>query len=122
MGQATEPRRPARASKSPALKGDIRIPGDKSISHRALMLGGLAAGQTRITGLLESEDVRATGKVMQAMGAAIGRDGETWVINGTGNGCLLAPETPLDFGNARHRLPPDHGAGGSLRFRDRFHR
>jgi 3-phosphoshikimate 1-carboxyvinyltransferase len=100
MGLATEPRRPARASKSQALKGDIRIPGDKSISHRALMLGGLAAGETRITGLLEGEDVIATGKAMQAMGAAIRKDADTWIINGTGNGCLLAPEAPLDFGNA----------------------
>ncbi|MGJ8569325.1 MAG: 3-phosphoshikimate 1-carboxyvinyltransferase [Hoeflea sp.] len=100
MGPATEPRRPARASKSQALKGDIRIPGDKSISHRSLMLGGLAAGETRITGLLEGEDVIATGKAMRAMGAAIRKNGDTWIINGTGNGCLLVPEAPFDFGNA----------------------
>ena len=72
MGHATAPLRPAKATKSPALKGDVRIPGDKSISHRALMLGGLAAGETRITGLLEGEDVLNTGKAMQAMGAALG--------------------------------------------------
>ncbi|MCC0035312.1 MAG: 3-phosphoshikimate 1-carboxyvinyltransferase [Hoeflea sp.] len=100
MGHATAPLRPAKAAKSRALSGDVRIPGDKSISHRALMLGGLAAGETRITGLLEGEDVLATGRAMQAMGAALRKDGDTWIINGVGNGCLLAPETALDFGNA----------------------
>ncbi|MEM5471082.1 3-phosphoshikimate 1-carboxyvinyltransferase [Hoeflea sp. AS60] len=94
------PLRPAKASKSPALKGDIRIPGDKSISHRSFMFGGLAAGETRITGLLEGEDVINTGKAMQAMGAAIRKEGQVWIINGVGNGCLLAPVAELDFGNA----------------------
>lgn len=100
MGHATAPLRPAKAAKGRALSGDVRIPGDKSISHRAFMLGGLAAGETRITGLLEGEDVLATGKAMQAMGAAMRKDGDTWIINGVGNGCLLAPEAGLDFGNA----------------------
>ena len=100
MGHATAHPRPATACKSLALTGEIRIPGDKSISHRSLMLGGLAEGETRITGLLEGEDVINTGKAMQAMGAAIRKDGATWVIRGVGNGCLLAPEAPLDFGNA----------------------
>ncbi|WP_417432971.1 3-phosphoshikimate 1-carboxyvinyltransferase [Hoeflea sp.] len=100
MGHATALLRPAKATKSPALKGDIRVPGDKSISHRALMLGGLAAGETRITGLLEGEDVINTGRAMQAMGAAIRKNGDTWIVNGVGNGCLLAPEAALDFGNA----------------------
>lgn len=100
MGHAIAPPRPAKATKSRALSGDVRIPGDKSISHRALMLGGLAAGETRITGLLEGEDVLNTGKAMQAMGAALRKDGDAWIINGVGNGCLLAPETPLDFGNS----------------------
>lgn len=100
MGHASSAAIPATASKSPALKGDIRIPGDKSISHRAFMFGGLAGGETRITGLLEGEDVINTGRAMQAMGAVIRKQAETWIINGTGNGCLLAPEAPLDFGNA----------------------
>jgi len=64
------------------------------------MFGGLASGETRITGLLEGEDVINTGRAMQAMGARIKKDGDTWIIQGTGNGCLLAPEAPLDFGNA----------------------
>lgn len=91
---------PATARRSRDLKGDIRIPGDKSISHRSFMFGGLASGETRISGLLEGEDILATGKAMQAMGAQIRKDGEIWIINGTGNGCLLESETPLDFGNA----------------------
>ncbi|MBP2235981.1 3-phosphoshikimate 1-carboxyvinyltransferase [Sinorhizobium kostiense] len=92
--------RPATARKSSDLRGTVRIPGDKSISHRSFMFGGLASGETRITGLLEGEDVINTGKAMQAMGAQIRKEGDTWIINGVGNGALLAPEAPLDFGNA----------------------
>ncbi len=92
--------KPARSRKSGKLSGAVRIPGDKSISHRALMFGGLASGETRITGLLEGEDVINTGKAMRAMGASIEKVGAEWIIQGTGNGALLAPETPLDFGNA----------------------
>lgn len=91
---------PASARKSENLKGTVRIPGDKSISHRSFMFGGLASGETRITGLLEGEDVINTGKAMRAMGAKIEKVGDTWIIQGTGNGALLAPEAPLDFGNA----------------------
>ncbi|CAN7532837.1 3-phosphoshikimate 1-carboxyvinyltransferase [Rhizobium sp. LjRoot254] len=91
---------PATARKSENLRGTVRIPGDKSISHRSFMFGGLAAGETRITGLLEGEDVINTGKAMKAMGARIDKQGDTWIIHGTGNGALLAPEAPLDFGNA----------------------
>jgi 3-phosphoshikimate 1-carboxyvinyltransferase len=91
---------PATARRSDALAGRARVPGDKSISHRALMFGGLAAGETRVTGLLEGEDVLRTGEAMRAMGAVFGRDGEAWVVQGVGNGCLLEPREPLDFGNA----------------------
>lgn len=91
---------PATASRSQALSGSVRVPGDKSISHRSFMFGGLAAGQTRITGLLEGEDVLRTGEAMKAMGARIVKTGDEWVIDGVGNGCLLEPVEPLDFGNA----------------------
>jgi 3-phosphoshikimate 1-carboxyvinyltransferase len=91
---------PATARKSENLKGTVRIPGDKSISHRSFMFGGLASGETRISGLLEGEDVINTGKAMRAMGAKIEKVGDTWIIQGTGNGALLAAEAPLDFGNA----------------------
>lgn len=92
--------RSALSRKSSGLAGSVRVPGDKSISHRALMLGGLATGETRVTGLLEGEDVLRTGDAMKAMGALIERDGKAWRIKGTGNGCLLEPDAPLDFGNA----------------------
>lgn len=91
---------PAISAKSPALSGTVRMPGDKSISHRSFMFGGLASGETRITGLLEGEDVLRTGEAMKAMGARIEKRGAEWIIQGTGNGCLLEPVAPLDFGNA----------------------
>ncbi len=77
------------------------MPGDKSISHRSLMLGALAVGETRVTGLLEGEDVIATAQAMRQMGATIRRleNGE-WVINGVGVGGLLQPAEPLDMGNS----------------------
>ena len=92
--------RPATARRSEALSGTARVPGDKSISHRSLMFGGLASGQSRITGLLEGEDVLRTGEAMKAMGARIERREGEWIVDGVGNGCLLEAETPLDFGNA----------------------
>jgi 3-phosphoshikimate 1-carboxyvinyltransferase len=91
---------PATARRSQALSGTARVPGDKSISHRSFMFGGLASGETRITGLLEGEDVLRTGAAMKAMGAQIEKKGAEWIIRGTGNGALLEPEGPLDFGNA----------------------
>jgi 3-phosphoshikimate 1-carboxyvinyltransferase len=94
------PPRPATSRRAGSLSGRVRVPGDKSISHRSFMLGGLASGETRISGLLEGEDVMRTGAAMKAMGAVIRRDGAEWVIRGTGNGALLEPEAPLDFGNA----------------------
>ncbi len=96
----TLPPQPATARRSSDLSGTVRMPGDKSISHRSFMFGGLASGETRITGLLEGEDVMRTGDAMKAMGARIAKQGDTWIIQGTGNGCLLEPTAPLDFGNA----------------------
>ncbi|HTV71735.1 MAG TPA: 3-phosphoshikimate 1-carboxyvinyltransferase [Rhizobiaceae bacterium] len=92
--------RPATARRSDSLRGTARVPGDKSISHRSFMFGGLASGETRITGLLEGEDVMRTGEAMKAMGARIEKRGSEWIIQGVGNGCLLKPQAPLDFGNA----------------------
>jgi 3-phosphoshikimate 1-carboxyvinyltransferase len=91
---------PAVARRSQPLTGRAQVPGDKSISHRSFMFGALASGETRITGLLEGEDVMRTGEAMKAMGARIEKRGAEWVIKGVGNGCLLQPEAPLDFGNA----------------------
>jgi 3-phosphoshikimate 1-carboxyvinyltransferase len=93
--------RPLVSRRAAALKGTVRVPGDKSISHRSLMFGGLAVGETRITGLLEGEDVLATAAAMRAMGADIRRheDG-TWTAVGVGVGGLAEPDAPLDLGNA----------------------
>ncbi|MBO0905153.1 3-phosphoshikimate 1-carboxyvinyltransferase [Jiella sonneratiae] len=92
--------RPLTARRRGALAGRVRVPGDKSISHRAFLFGGLAAGTTRIHGLLEGEDVLATGRAMAAMGARIEKQGDVYVVDGVGNGALLEPEGVLDFGNA----------------------
>jgi 3-phosphoshikimate 1-carboxyvinyltransferase len=92
--------RPMLGRRGQALAGRARVPGDKSISHRAFLFGGLASGRTRVTGLLEGEDVLATGRAMRAMGARIEREGEAWLVDGVGVGCLLEPDAPLDFGNA----------------------
>ncbi len=84
-----------------ALAGRVAVPGDKSISHRALMLSALAVGTSRVEGLLEGEDVLATAAAMRAMGATIvrGEDG-AWTIDGVGVGGLLQPRQALDMGNS----------------------
>jgi 3-phosphoshikimate 1-carboxyvinyltransferase len=93
--------RPRRFLPSGPLRGRIRVPGDKSISHRAIMLSALAVGESRITGLLEGEDVLATAAAMRAMGAHVERTGAgEWLVHGVGVGALLQPETALDMGNS----------------------
>jgi 3-phosphoshikimate 1-carboxyvinyltransferase len=83
------------------LSGKARVPGDKSISHRALILGALAVGETRISGLLEGEDVLNTAKAMRALGAKVERTGDfAWSVRGVGVAGFAQPETPLDFGNS----------------------
>jgi 3-phosphoshikimate 1-carboxyvinyltransferase len=84
-----------------ALSGRIAVPGDKSISHRALMFGALAVGETRITGLLEGEDVQRTAAAMRALGAEVIRDPDgTWRVAGRGIGGLLEPADVLEMGNS----------------------
>jgi 3-phosphoshikimate 1-carboxyvinyltransferase len=93
--------RPLEARHSSALSGQVRVPGDKSISHRALILGALAVGETRISGLLEGEDVLNTAKAMRALGAQVERQGDgTWSVHGVGVGGFAPPQSPLDFGNS----------------------
>jgi 3-phosphoshikimate 1-carboxyvinyltransferase len=87
------------------LSGRVRVPGDKSISHRALMFGALAIGETRIEGLLEGEDVLNTAKAMRALGAQVsqhdtGASAGIWVVHGRGVGGLTEPESVLDMGNS----------------------
>ena len=111
---------PATSKKSADLSGHIRIPGDKSISHRSLMFGALASGETRISGLLEGEDVIHTANAMRAMGAKITKDNDVYVIHGTGNGCLLEPDQPLDFGNAGTGARLTMGLVGTYAMKTRF--
>jgi 3-phosphoshikimate 1-carboxyvinyltransferase len=92
--------RPLTSRTAPALSGTVRVPGDKSISHRALIFGALAAGTTRISGLLEAEDVLNTAKALTALGAPAQKSGSEWQVLGRGIGGLRAPEGPLDFGNS----------------------
>ena len=83
------------------LRGMAEVPGDKSVSHRALILGALSIGETRILGLLEGEDVLDTGRAMRAFGARVERlaDGE-WQVQGVGVGGFLEPEDVIDCGNS----------------------
>jgi len=97
---ATSPRPHASSRPVHALNGTITVPGDKSISHRALMFGALAVGQTRISGLLEGEDVLRTAAAMSALGAEISRDGADWLVSGQGIGALTEPADVLDMGNS----------------------
>jgi 3-phosphoshikimate 1-carboxyvinyltransferase len=92
---------PLAARRAGPLRGRVRVPGDKSISHRALIFGALAVGETRISGLLEGEDVLNTGNAMQALGATVERTGEgAWRVCGVGVGGFRAPADVLDFGNS----------------------
>ena len=93
--------RPFQIAGAGALRGRVEVPGDKSISHRAVMFAGLAVGESRIEGLLEGEDVLATAAAMRAMGARIERgDDAAWRIAGVGVGGLLQPAGALEMGNS----------------------
>ena len=85
------PSSPLTAARPRALSGRVRVPGDKSISHRALMFGALATGRTHIRGLLEGEDVLNTAKALQALGCPVRKNGGVWEILGRGVGGLVAP-------------------------------
>ncbi|MGU3540248.1 3-phosphoshikimate 1-carboxyvinyltransferase [Methylobacterium sp. A54F] len=100
MSHASEPQ-PLTATPGTPLRGALRPPGDKSISHRAMILGLLAIGETRVEGLLEGDDVLRTADAAKALGAGIERLGEgRWRIRGAGIGGLSDPAATLDFGNA----------------------
>lgn len=92
---------PMTARKSSALKGTASVPGDKSISHRSLIFGAMALGETRVTGLLEGQDVLDTAKAMQAFGATVTRHGEgDWSVQGVGVGGFQEPADVIDCGNS----------------------
>ena len=86
---------PLEARSSGPLIGNVRVPGDKSISHRALILGALAVGETRVSGLLEGEDVLNTAKAMRTLGAWVERTGEfAWSVRGVGVAGFAQPQAP----------------------------
>ncbi len=93
--------KPLKSQAVESLNGAVRAPGDKSISHRALMIGALAVGETRIDGLLEGEDVLATAEALRALGAEVTKEPSgTWSVHGRGIGGLREPEGVLDMGNS----------------------
>ncbi len=99
--QTTAQNLPLAAHRSGPLRGRARVPGDKSISIRALILGALTVGETRIGGLLEGEDVLATAQALRALGAGLERrGGGAWRVHGVGVAGLAEPGAPLDFGNS----------------------
>lgn len=100
--------KPLTANPSARLSGRIAVPGDKSISHRALILGALGTGRTRILGLLEADDVMATARAVTALGADVVRSNGAFEVMGQGVGGLCAASGPLDFGNS--------GTGSRLMF------
>ncbi|WGH77763.1 3-phosphoshikimate 1-carboxyvinyltransferase [Jannaschia ovalis] len=94
------PATPLTAAAAGPLTGTAHVPGDKSISHRSLILGAMTVGETRVTGLLEGQDVLDTGRAMRAFGAQVEKQGDTWVIHGVGTGGLAEPEDVIDCGNS----------------------
>lgn len=88
------------AGRAGALSGTVRVAGDKSISHRALMLGAIATGVTRIRGLLEGEDVIDTARAVTALGARAQKKGDVWEVTGRGVGGLTQPAEAIDYGNS----------------------
>ena len=110
-----------RAKRSGPLSGTVRPPGDKSISHRALMVGTLAVGETAIDGLLESADVLATAAAMRAFGATVTQTAPgAWWVAGLGVGGLLEPERVIDFANAGTGVRLAMGLAGSHAFATTF--
>ncbi|SLN44934.1 3-phosphoshikimate 1-carboxyvinyltransferase [Pseudooctadecabacter jejudonensis] len=92
---------PMTSRKGGPLKGEALVPGDKSISHRSLILGAMAVGETRISGLLEGDDVLDTGRAMEAFGAeVINHGGGEWSVHGVGVGGFSEPDQVIDCGNS----------------------
>ena len=107
--------------KASALSGNITVPGDKSVSHRALILGSIAVGETHVEGLLEGEDVLAAAAAMRALGAQINRDDAgQWTVIGCGVGGLHEPDQILDMGNSGTAVRLLMGLVGTQTFTSTF--
>ena len=102
------------------VSGTVRVPGDKSISHRALILGALASGQCRVRGILDSEDVNSTASVLRALGAPIGDIAAGMAISGVGLRGLRQPARPLDCGNSGTTTRLVAGVAAAHPFTSRF--
>lgn len=89
-----------KSQKTNSLNGKVKVPGDKSISHRSLMLSSISIGSARIAGMLEGEDVIATANALRAMGVSIKKENDEWHVQGVGVGGLQEPAQVLDMGNA----------------------
>ncbi|MEA2936323.1 MAG: 3-phosphoshikimate 1-carboxyvinyltransferase, partial [Variibacter sp.] len=110
-----------KAARGGPLRGAVCVPGDKSISHRALILAAMTVGETRISGLLEGEDVLNTAAAMRALGAQVKRIGDgAWAVHGVGVGGFAEPAAPLDFGNAGTGVRLSMGAAASSPIRAVF--
>lgn len=120
MDYALPALRPLAADRSPWLRGRMQVPGDRAISHRALILGAMARGQTTIDGLLENEGVLATARAMQALGARVEKRGRIWHVSGMGVGGFLEPEAALDFASSGTGLGLCMGLLGLYDFASRF--
>ena len=83
-----------------SIEGEIRVPGDKSITHRAIMLASIADGQSKLTGVLEGEDCLATKEVFEHMGINFIKEGNDLIVKGVGINGLIEPMKALDFGNS----------------------
>lgn len=93
--------RPLTSRRASALRGTAVVPGDKSISHRALILGALTVGETRVSGLLEGQDVLDTASAMRAFGADVIRHGQgSWSVHGVGVGGFHEPDNVIECGNS----------------------
>lgn len=108
------------ASKSPKLNGKIIVPGDKSISHRSLIIASQAVGVSEIAGLLEGEDVIATAEALKKLGADIQKQGDKWIVNGAGTGSLQATDEVLDMGNSGTGVRLLMGLVGAYGFNTKF--
>lgn len=118
---STDGPRPLRAVRSGPLTGAIRPPGDKSISHRALMLGAITVGETAINGLLEGGDILSTAGAMRAFGATVTQEAPgNWRVKGLGVGGLLEPDGVIDYGNAGTGVRLAMGIAGSHSFATTF--